>query len=112
ATGGSDYTAVSGKLTFAKNEISKTILVPVRGDRVVESDEYFSVQLSNPTKGASIGNGTGVVTIMDNEPRIWINDASALEGHSGTTAFTFTVSLSAAYDQAVTVNYATADGTA
>jgi hypothetical protein len=37
---------------------------------------------------------------------------SALEGNSGTTLFTFTVSLSAAYDQAVTVNYATADGTA
>ncbi|HYT90298.1 MAG TPA: Calx-beta domain-containing protein [Gemmataceae bacterium] len=112
ATAGSDYTAVSGKLTFAKNETSKTILVPVRGDRVVESDEYFSVQLSNPTKGASIGNGTAVVTIIDNEPRIWISGASALEGNSGTTPFTFTVRLSAAYDMPVTVNYATADGTA
>ena len=32
------------------------------------------------------------------------------EGNSGTTAFTFTVSLSAAFAQAVTVNYATANG--
>lgn len=112
AAAGSDYTAESGKLTFAKNETSKTILVPVRGDRGVESEESFSVQLSNPTKGALIGNGTAVVTIMNDEPRIWISDTSALEGNSGTTAFTFTVSLSAGYDQAVTVNYATADGTA
>lgn len=112
ATAGSDYTVVSGKLTFAKNDTSRTILVPVRGDRIVESDEYFSVQLSNATKGATIGNGTGVVTIMNDEPRIWISNASALEGNSGTTALTFTVSLWAGYDSPVTINYSTADGTA
>jgi hypothetical protein len=33
-------------------------------------------------------------------------------GNNKTTTFTFTVSLSNAYDQAVTVNYATANGTA
>ena len=36
ATAGSDYNAVSGKLTFAKNQMSKTILVPVIGDRAAE----------------------------------------------------------------------------
>ena len=41
-----------------------------------------------------------------------ISDVSILEGNSGTTAFVFTVTLSAPIDQAVTVNYATADGTA
>jgi chitinase len=112
ATAGSDYNAVSGKLTFAKNEMSKTILVPVRGDRVVEPDEYFSIQLSNPSKGTSIANGTGYVTIVDDEPRISISDASASEGNTGTTAFAFTVSLSTAYDVPVTVNYVTSDGTA
>src|SRR5207244_1311511 len=39
-------------------------------------------------------------------------DVSRQEGNSGTTAFVFTVSLSAAYDQSVTVQYATANGTA
>ena len=37
---------------------------------------------------------------------------SKSEGNGKTTPFTFTVRLSAAYDQAVTVNYATANGTA
>jgi large repetitive protein len=37
---------------------------------------------------------------------------SALERNSGTSAFTFTIRLSAAYDQAVTVNYATANDSA
>ncbi len=112
AIAGSDYTSASGKLTFAKGESSKTVLVPVLGDRVVEANEYFRVQLSNPTKGTKIATGTGFVTITDNEPRISINDAYAVEGNGGTTEFTFTVSLSAGYDQAVTVDYTTADDTA
>src|SRR5205814_8228637 len=38
--------------------------------------------------------------------------ASVTEGNSGTTALTFSVSLTQASSQTVTVNYATADGTA
>src|SRR5262249_14248035 len=82
ATAGSDYNSVSGKLTFAKNEMSKTILVPVIGDRVPEADETFFVRLSN-AKGASIAKGEGIVTIVDDEPRISINNVSLLEGNSG-----------------------------
>src|SRR4029079_14365422 len=51
-------------------------------------------------------------TILDDEPQISISDVSTKEGSSGTTPFTFTVSLSAAYDQAVTVNYLTTNGSA
>jgi len=111
AAAGSDFTVVSGKLTFAKNEMTKSIVVPIRGDRVVESDEYFSVQLSN-AKGAKIADGTGYVSIADDEPRIYVSDAWATEGNSGNTAMTFTVSLSGDYDRAVTVNFTAADGTA
>ena len=45
-------------------------------------------------------------------PNISIGNVSLNEGNSGTTAFNFTVSLSTATTQTVTVNYATADGTA
>jgi hypothetical protein len=111
ATAGSDYTAVSGRLTFAKNEMSKTIAVPVRGDRLVEFDEYFSVNLSNAS-GAKIGDGTGVVTIIDNEPRAYVSNATVVEGNDGTSPAAFTVTLSNVYDRPVTVNYSTADGSA
>jgi hypothetical protein len=111
ANAGSDYDAVSGRLTFTKNEMSKTIFVPIRGDRIVEGDESFSVRLSDP-KGAKIADGTGIVTIVDDEPRVSIGDARTLEGNSGTTSMVFTVRLSAACDAPVTVNYATADGSA
>ncbi len=45
-------------------------------------------------------------------PNLTINNVNLNEGNIGTTAFNFTVSLSAASAQTVTVNYATADGTA
>jgi hypothetical protein len=68
--------------------------------------------LSVPTN-ATIADAWGTGTILDNEPRISINDVSTSEGNGKTSKlFTFTVSLAAAYDQAVTVNYATVNGTA
>lgn len=45
-------------------------------------------------------------------PGISIGDVTWAEGNAATTLFTFTVSLSAASSQSVTVNYATANGTA
>jgi hypothetical protein len=111
AVAGGGYTAVSGKLTFARDEMSKPIVVPIKGDRVAESDEYFSVRLSNP-KGAKIADGTGLVTIVDDEPYVSITHATATEGNEGTSPAEFTVSLTAPYDLPVTVDYATADGSA
>jgi hypothetical protein len=114
AVAGSDYQAVSGKLTFARGETTKTVLVPVTGDQLVESNESFSVNLSG-ARHARIADGRGVVTIVDDDddrPHLSINDVWARDGDSGTTLYTFTVSLSAALGEAVTVNYATADGTA
>jgi hypothetical protein len=111
AVAGSDYTAVSGKLTIAKNEMRKSIVVPIKGDRLVEPDEYFSVRLSD-SKGAKIADGTGLVSIADNEPRIYISYASVTEGNEGMSPADFTVSLAAPYDRPVTVNFATADGSA
>ena len=55
----------------------------------------------------------GVGLIVDDEPRRRISDVTKAEGRRGqSTLFTFTVTLSAAYDQAVTLSYRTADSTA
>ncbi len=112
ATAGSDYTSTSGTLTFAPGQTSKTITVLVKGDRLPEPNETFFVNLSSPTN-ATIADGLGVGTIVDDEPRISISDVSKKEGKKGhTTQFTFTVALSAAYDQAVTMSFRTVDSTA
>jgi hypothetical protein len=112
ATSGSDYQAASGTLIFAPGETSKTIAVPVIGDHLAEPNETFVIDLSSPTN-ATIGDSQGVGTIVDDEPRISISEVTKPEGKKGqTTLFTFTVTLSAAYDQPVTVSFRTVNGTA
>src|SRR5581483_1871659 len=86
--------------------------VLVNGDRLPEANETFSINLSGATN-ATIADNQGVGTIVDDEPRISISDVSKIEGKKGqTTSFTFSVTLSATYDQPVTMSFKTTDGTA
>ncbi len=113
ATAGSDYTAASGALTFTAGQTSQTFNVSVLGDLIDENNETFTVTLSSPTN-AAFGDSTGVGTISDDDgaPTLSVNDVTVTEGNSGSTNATFTVSLSAASGNTVTVNYATSNGTA
>src|SRR5205823_1022503 len=69
---------------------------------------------------ATINSSQSAVSVLINDthwppadaPSVTINDVSVTEGNTGTISATFTVSLSAAYGQPVTVHYTTADGTA
>ncbi|MBO9789362.1 putative Ig domain-containing protein [Xanthomonas phaseoli] len=113
ATAGVDYAASSLTRTIPAGSSSATFTVLVNGDTLAEPDETFFVNVSNVT-GATVSDGQGLGTIVndDAQPALSIDDVSVNEGNSGTTTATFTVSLSAASGQTVTVNYATADGTA
>ncbi|HEX8151439.1 MAG TPA: Calx-beta domain-containing protein [Pyrinomonadaceae bacterium] len=113
ATDSVDYTEVSNSLTFNPGETSRTVNVAVFGDTLDESNETFSFNIGSPTN-ATIADGQGIGTIKDDDgaPSLSINDVTLAEGNSGTTAATFTVTLAPASGQAVSVNYATADGTA
>jgi hypothetical protein len=114
ATAPADYGALaSAAITFSPGQVTKTVSVPIQGDTLDEPNETFTLNLSAPTN-ATIAKAQGVGTIVDDDPApsLSINDVSAYEGSSGTTNFTFTVSLSAASGQTVSVTYATANGTA
>src|SRR5262249_31437364 len=112
ATAGSDYRVATGTLTFSPGETGKTITVLVYVDRLAEQNETFFVNLSGATS-AIMGDGQGVGTIVDDEPRISITDVTRKEGKKNqTTLFTFTVMLSAAYAQTVTMSFRTMNGTA
>jgi hypothetical protein len=112
ASSSSDYTSTSGTLTFAAGETQKTVTVLVNGDSTVESNETFVVNLSSAAN-ATIGTSQGTGTIQnDDVPTVSIGNVSVNEGNSGTTQFNFTVSLSAASESTVTVQYATANGSA
>jgi uncharacterized repeat protein (TIGR01451 family) len=113
ATAGADYSAVSGTLTFAPGETTKTINVPITNDTLDEPDETYFVNLSNASNAILLDNqGQGTINDNDNTPTLSINDASVTEGDSGTKTLDFTVTLSTASGQTVTVDYATADNTA
>ncbi|MGH8246046.1 MAG: Calx-beta domain-containing protein, partial [Gammaproteobacteria bacterium] len=113
AAAGSDYIGTNGSLSFAPGVTSRTVVVPVVGDVFNEANESFSVNLSNPVNTTvSDGQGVGTITNDDPLPALLISDVTVTEGDSGTTDAVFTVSLSAVSGQAVTVDYATDNGTA
>ena len=66
ALAGSDYTAVSGTLTFQPGEQSKTITVNLVNDDVAEQDETFTLTLSDSV-GGQIETGTATGTITDDD---------------------------------------------
>ena len=112
ATAGSDYTTRRGTGRISAGSTQTTIDVPVLGDTSDEPDETFDLVISNVVD-ASLSDGIGAGTILDDDgPTISVADITVVEGSSGTTNAVFTVQLSAASPDTITVDYATADGTA
>jgi hypothetical protein len=114
ATAGTDFTTTSGTLTFPSGTTTLTISVPVRADAVVEGNETFSVNLSNPSNGTTIARAQGIGTIVNSSPlpSLSINNVTVTEQNGGTQNANFTVTLSPSSTQTVTVAYAAANGTA
>jgi hypothetical protein len=114
ATAPDDYLAVSGGRTFAPGQTTKKVAVTVNGDLLDEANnDTFFVNLSAPTNATlEDAQGRGRITDDDPLPTVSIGNVTVPEGDSGTVAATFTLSLSAPSGRQVTVDYATADGTA
>jgi uncharacterized repeat protein (TIGR01451 family) len=105
-------TPQTGILTFAPGEIEKVLPIVVYGDKKVEDDETFFVDLSSPS-GARILDSLGVGTIVnDDVPQLAFGNASVKEGNAGTTKMSFTVTLDAATTVPVDVSYRAVDDTA
>jgi hypothetical protein len=66
ASAGEDYEPASGTLVFAPGEVAKAFSVPVLGDRRVESNETFSVNLSDAIN-ASFANNEATGTIVNDD---------------------------------------------
>ncbi len=113
ATGGVDYTPVSGTLIFDPGDTQKIFQVTVLGDTDDEVDETFDLQLSMPVE-ADLFDGVATCTIVDNDglPTLAIGDETRLEGNAGTAPLNFEVTLSPPSTSVVTVDYATSNGTA
>jgi uncharacterized protein YhjY with autotransporter beta-barrel domain len=114
ATSGVDFVAnsLTGQ-TIPAGASTYAFTVLVNGDTANEPTETFFANVTNVT-GAIVSDGQGVGTIVNDDPlpSLSINDVTVTEGNAGTTNAVFTVTLGAASGQTVSVNFATANGTA
>jgi Tfp pilus tip-associated adhesin PilY1 len=117
-----DYTATSGSFSYSAGQTTKTFIVPITDDTVVEFAENFFVNLDNASVNATILDLQGEGTIpIDDKYQVTIDDVTVGEpggniipGPVSTTTVTFTVSLDqlAIEGAPVTVDFATADASA
>ncbi len=102
--------AVSGVLIFAAGEITKTITLNVLGEKVTELDETINLTLSHPNQLTPVTNPATVTIVNDdNPPTISIADKSGKEDSGN---LVFTVKLSNASSDVITVDYNTSDDSA
>lgn len=109
---GPDYVGLLGTLTIPAGQTSGTFTVRVLGNTIAELTEQFFINLSNPI-GATLADAHAVVTILDNDIATFtIDNVTMVEGNAGTTNAVFTVSQTTLAHIALSVDFATADGTA
>ncbi len=112
ATAGVDYTGSSQVLTFEGGEAFKEVTIPILDDRLSEGNETVVLTLSNPSGGATLGtNKTAVLTILDDEQTLQFS-APVYVVTEATTPVTVTVLRTGPPLGTVTVDYATAAGSA
>ena len=108
ARAGIDYEAAGGTLTFQPGQTRLTVRVPVLGDIWEELDKQFSLRLSNPTV-VEIADAEADGAIVDDDALLAIGDVQILEGDGESVSAVFTVTLSKAASETVTVDFATVE---
>ncbi len=118
ATFSSDYNSIkvagvtgssSGVIKFAAGETTKLVTLNVLGESVNEADETINLNLSYPNQTGAIAPGTITIVNDDNVPTISIADKSDSEDSGN---LVFTVKLSSASSEIITVDYNTSNDTA
>jgi serralysin len=110
--GGNDYHSTAKGATIPAGELSAKIGVAVAGDTQLEADEWFNMVIDSATNATIAAPAASITIFNDDFPRLSINNASVSEGDAGEKTVQFTVSLTAVPQEKVTVQYATASGSA
>ncbi|MFN9179791.1 MAG: Calx-beta domain-containing protein, partial [Dolichospermum sp.] len=114
-----DYTGATpgtGKtITFAAGASTATLTIDPTADTIVESNETVALTLATGT-GYTIGTTTAVTGTITNDDLLPNLNLSAnqtiVEGNTNPQNVSYTVTLSRTSSQTITVQYATANGTA
>jgi len=112
AIAGSDYSAVSGTLTFASGQVSRSFSVPILDDLIDEPNETVRLYLSNPTNAVLGANSSATLVIVDDEPPPASFTTDNFLVSDGAGAATISVRLNTPFAQTVFIGYATSNGTA
>ncbi len=110
-----DYTAVSNTLMWTSGDAAaKTFNIPIVDDPVMDPAESFTVAISAPSGGATLGTpASAPVTIADNDsPGLLQFAASGFTVAEGAGSATITVNRTNGTIGAVAVNYQSNNGTA
>ncbi|MCP4557344.1 MAG: hypothetical protein GY836_18210, partial [Herbaspirillum sp.] len=111
AVAGIDYQHRAATLALPAGDVEAAITVPIHGDLDAEGDESFLVRLSD-AGNATLVDAEATVTLVDDDPRLAIADATVTEGDHGYANAAFTVSLTPPSSLTVTVDYSLAGATA
>ena len=108
-----DFAVTSGTVTFLPGELTQSVDVDVVNDADHELDETFDLTLSDPSH-AILGSSGAVATIVsdDGPPTVSIGNASVTELDTDSVVAVFPVQLSSRSFDTITLNFATAPGSA
>jgi choice-of-anchor B domain-containing protein len=113
AIGGVDYVPNSGVLTIPAGSVTGTVSATINDDALDEDDETFLMNFTNVT-GATVVDGQGQATILDDEPlpALAVGDAAPAEGNSGVAPTALTLTLTPVSGRDVSVDWSHVAGTA
>jgi hypothetical protein len=110
--GGADI-SVPESVTLPTLATSVDVPLTITNDAADEIDEQFPVRIDGVPAGATVADGEGVVTIVNDDLKIVdILDASTPEGDGGTSNLQFVIRLNGPTFRTVTVKFGTVDGNA
>jgi Ca2+-binding RTX toxin-like protein len=115
AINGTDYNNRTGIATFGVGSSTTQVTILPKNDNVYEGNETAILTLTPGGAYTLDSPNTATVTLTDNDPLPLLNlsaNRRILEGLTSPRSIAYTVSLSTPSSQTITVNYATADGTA
>ncbi len=119
AEAGSDYTDISGTVTFPAGSLSGTTqsisIDLIDGNTISEPTETFTVDLDNiiNSGNASISKSQGVGTILDNDPITAINLTGFAETEGDVNiSYNFIASMDIEAQESIVISFSTSSGSA